>query len=130
MLEVQNFETSEVFDSPSGDRLETVRLGGVIVSKVTLQPGWSWEENLKPLAGTETCEIPHRQIILQGRILVRMDDGTEAEAGPGDVIVASPGHKAWVLGDEPMIAYDFGLAGGPNIVELADAARKNPDAGS
>jgi hypothetical protein len=38
-----------------------------------------------------------------------MDDGAEADAGPGDVFVLSPGHDAWI-GDEPFVAYDF--AGG------------------
>jgi hypothetical protein len=36
-----------------------------------------------------------------------MDDGTETELGPGDVFVCSPGHDAWVVGDEPCVAYDF-----------------------
>jgi uncharacterized cupin superfamily protein len=42
-----------------------------------------------------------------GRIRFRMDDGSEAEIGPGDVFVISPGHDAWVVGDEPFIGYDF-----------------------
>ena len=33
-----------------------------------------------------------------------------AEVGPGDVFVCPPGHDAWVVGDEPFVAYDF--AGG------------------
>ncbi len=31
-----------------------------------------------------------------------MDDGTEAEAGPGDVYVIPAGHDAWVVGDEEL----------------------------
>ncbi|MGB0026127.1 MAG: hypothetical protein WBP64_04755 [Nitrososphaeraceae archaeon] len=34
---------------------------------------------------------------------VRMDDGTEVEAGPGDTAVIPPGHNAWVVGDEPCV---------------------------
>jgi hypothetical protein len=41
---------------------------------------------------------------------VRMDDGTEATVGPGDVMVIDPGHDAWVVGDEPCILYDTGVA--------------------
>ena len=32
---------------------------------------------------------------------VRLDDGTEAEYGPLDVMDVPPGHDAWVVGDEP-----------------------------
>ena len=36
-----------------------------------------------------------------------MDDGTEGEVGPGDAYVAGPGHDAWVVGDEPVVAFEF-----------------------
>ncbi len=40
-----------------------------------------------------------------------MDDGSEAEAGPGDAFALAPGHDAWVVGDEPCVALDFGEFG-------------------
>jgi hypothetical protein len=36
-----------------------------------------------------------------------MDEGGEAELGPGDVFVISAGHDAWVVGDEQCVVYDF-----------------------
>jgi hypothetical protein len=39
---------------------------------------------------------------------VVMDDGSEGEVGPGDVASIAPGHDAWVVGDEPCVAVDFG----------------------
>jgi hypothetical protein len=36
-----------------------------------------------------------------------MNDGTEGEAGPCDADVIPPGHNAWVIGDEPVVAIDF-----------------------
>jgi hypothetical protein len=39
-------------------------------------------------------------------------DGTEGEIGPGDVMVAAPGHDAWVVGDEPCVFVDFGASVG------------------
>jgi len=36
----------------------------------------------------------------------RMDDGTEAEVGPGDVVYIAPGHDAWIVGDEACIMDD------------------------
>jgi hypothetical protein len=38
---------------------------------------------------------------------VRMNDGTEAEFGPGDAHYVSPGHDAWVVGEEPLVVIDF-----------------------
>ncbi len=39
-----------------------------------------------------------------------MDDGSEAEFGPGDVGSIPPGHDAWIIGDEPFMSIDFGDA--------------------
>ncbi len=36
-----------------------------------------------------------------------MDDGTEAEFGPGDVSFIPSGHDAWIVGDEPYVGLDF-----------------------
>jgi hypothetical protein len=38
---------------------------------------------------------------------VAHEDGTEADLTSGEVYVIEPGHDAWVVGDEPFIAYEF-----------------------
>jgi mannose-6-phosphate isomerase-like protein (cupin superfamily) len=38
---------------------------------------------------------------------VVMDDGEEADFGPGDVCVIPPGHDAWVDGSEPAVVIDW-----------------------
>ena len=38
---------------------------------------------------------------------IRMDDGTEFVAGPGDVTSLPSGHDAWVVGDEPVVVVDW-----------------------
>ncbi len=73
----------------------------------TAPPGWRWSEHVKPLAGTEWCEIAHHGIILSGREVVRMADGTEVELKPGDAFFVPAGHDAWVAGDEPCVSLDF-----------------------
>jgi len=35
------------------------------------------------------------------------DDGTEQEIGAGNVYVIEPGHDAWVVGDEPVVGFEF-----------------------
>jgi len=38
---------------------------------------------------------------------IKMDDGSETEIGPGDVVSIPPGHDAWIVGDEPFVVIDF-----------------------
>jgi hypothetical protein len=45
--------------------------------------------------------------MMSGHIKIVMDDGSEEEFGPGDTDVIPPGHNAWVVGDEPVVAIDF-----------------------
>jgi hypothetical protein len=36
-----------------------------------------------------------------------MDDGSQAEFGPGDISSIPPGHDAWVVGNEPAVIVDI-----------------------
>lgn len=88
-------------------KVELVTLGGVTFGRATLQPGWKWSTSVKPLAKTASCEAPHLQYHVAGRLAVLMDDGSRAEYGPGQVSLLPPGHDAWVVGDEPVVVIDI-----------------------
>jgi hypothetical protein len=92
---------------PQG-RLELVTLGGITFGRGTFQPGWKWSTSVKPLVHTRSCEVPHLQYHVSGRLRVVMDDGSEEEFGPGDVSLLPPGHDAWVVGNEPVVVIDTG----------------------
>jgi hypothetical protein len=62
---------------------------------------------VKPIAGTESCEAPHFQYHLSGRLGIPMDDGTEFVAEPGDLTSLPSGHDAWVIGNEPVVVVDW-----------------------
>jgi len=105
--EVKNFEQpDEIREFPHG-RLELVRIGGVVVARATLEPGWRWSESVQPIAKTDSCEAAHFQYHVSGVLRVRMDDGTEFDCRPGDVSLIACGHDAWVVGDEPVVIVDF-----------------------
>jgi EutQ-like cupin domain len=72
-----------------------------------LQPGWKWSEDIKPIAGTDSCQLEHNGLLLSGRMKVVADDGSEMEVGPGDAYVIHPGHDAWIVSDEPATAIEF-----------------------
>ena len=87
-------------------KVELVTLGGVTFGRATLEPGWKWSTSVKPVAKTQSCEAPHLQYHVSGRLAVLMDDGSQAEYGPGQVSLLPPGHDAWVVGDEPVVVLD------------------------
>ena len=43
--------------------------------------------HVRPIAGTDSCQVHHVGYVLSGRMKVVMDDGTEAEASAGDAAV-------------------------------------------
>lgn len=88
-------------------KVELVKIAGGTVGRQVFQPGWRWSKNVKPVAKTERCQAAHFQYTISGRLHVAMEDGTEFEIGPGEVASIPPGHDAWVVGNEPMVAVDW-----------------------
>jgi hypothetical protein len=103
----------KTFRSPDETRtfergqLDVLNIAGSEIGRLTLQPGWRWSEHVKPIAGTELCEAPHFQYHLEGTLHIVMGDGTELDAGPGDVTALPHGHDAWVVGDEAVVVIDW-----------------------
>lgn len=62
---------------------------------------------MKPIAGTASREAPHLGYYVSGRMKVVMNDGEEAESGPGDFGIIPPGHDAGTVGDEPCVVIDW-----------------------
>lgn len=88
-------------------RVDLVTLGGHEIGRAVFAPGWKWSENVKPIAGTHSCEFPHFMYVVSGRMRVVMDDGTEALLGPGDLATVAPGHDAEVIGEEACVVIDM-----------------------
>ncbi|MEI2702218.1 MAG: cupin domain-containing protein [Baekduia sp.] len=65
-------------------------------------------QHVRPLAGTDTCQVEHIGYVLEGRMTVRMDSGAEHEFRAGEAFHMPPGHDAWTVGDEPCKLLDFG----------------------
>lgn len=109
IFEKKSFNTpEEVQPFEAKGQAEAVTLGGRRVLRRTFEPGWRWSEHLKPIVGTDSCQAAHLLYCQSGRMRLWMDDGTEAELGPGDVVQIPPGHDSEVIGDEPCIFIDFG----------------------
>lgn len=96
----------EVREFPLG-KVDVVGIGGGEVGRLTLQPGWRWSKDVKPIAGTELCEAPHFQYHVSGTLHIVMADGSEFDARPGVITVLPSGHDAWVVGSEPVVVIDW-----------------------
>ena len=88
-------------------QLELVNFDEGAIGRAVFKPGWKWSTHIKPIAGTDSCQAPHFGYFISGRMKVVMDDGEEAEFGPGDVMVCPPGHDAWIVGDENCVIIDW-----------------------
>lgn len=88
-------------------RIELLNFDEATVGRATFEPGWRWSTHVRPLAGTDSCQVRHTLFVLAGRMMTVMDDGDEVELNPGDVAEIPPGHDAWVIGDEPAVMLDF-----------------------
>ena len=104
---VRSFESPDESRTPDKTKVDVVDLGGVKAARATFQPGWRWSECIKPVAGGDSCQARHVGVIVSGTLHVRHDDGTEGDLDPGSVYVIEPGHDGWVVGDEPVVGYEF-----------------------
>jgi hypothetical protein len=105
--EHKSFTSSDEVRTFEHGKVELLNIGEGTVGRLTLEPGWRWSVDVKPIAGTEWCEAPHFQYQISGRIHVLMADGTEFDINPGDVVSLPSGHDAWVVGDEPAVVVDW-----------------------
>jgi hypothetical protein len=114
MLQIKNY-TKKTFNQPderrdfqSHGRLDLLAFeGGVSIGKGTLEPGWKWSNDVKSIAGTESCEAPHTGYCISGSMTIRMNDGKEFQIKAGDAFQIPPGHDAWVTGNENCVMLDF-----------------------
>ncbi|MDB5077573.1 MAG: cupin [Chloroflexi bacterium] len=103
----RTFDTPDETRPAGSGRAEIVRLGGVTFMRTNLPAGWRWSKDVKPIARTDSCQATHVGYVLSGRMHVVMDDGAEADFGPGDLMLINPGHDAWITGTEPYVGLDI-----------------------
>jgi mannose-6-phosphate isomerase-like protein (cupin superfamily) len=103
-LRIQRFDEPDDRRSFEKGTFEIVRVGGVTLGRASYQPGWKWSQHVGPSVGTKLCEVEHVGIVLSGRAVVAMADGTEFVLEPGDAFAIPSGHDSWVVGEEPYVS--------------------------
>jgi quercetin dioxygenase-like cupin family protein len=106
-VESRNFDSPDETRTPDKTRVDVVRISGTTAGRFTFEPGWRWSDCVKPVAGTDSCQMRHVGVVVSGRLMVSHDDGTELELAPGEAYIIEPGHDAWVVGDEGFVGYEF-----------------------
>lgn len=98
-------------------RADVVDMHGQIVGCGVFEPGWRWSQDVKPIAGTDLCQVSHLGYCLSGQMTIHMEDGTDVGIHAGDVFAIAPGHDAEVIGGEACVLLDFG--------EIAEYAKRH-----
>ena len=106
-IERKSFDSPDETRTPNRSTVAVVDVAGVTANRKVLQPGWRWSECIKPITGTEECEVHHLGVVVSGRLHVEHRDGSAADLAPSDVYVIEPGHDAWVVGDKPFVGVEF-----------------------
>lgn len=118
--------TTKSLDRPDETRqfghgeLAVTTVADVTVGRTAFQPGFRWSTDVRPIAGTPSCELEHKGYVLSGQMCVQMDGGTEVVLKEGDVFVVEPGHDAWVVGNEPCVIVDW--AAGKEYARAGDGS--------
>jgi mannose-6-phosphate isomerase-like protein (cupin superfamily) len=105
-IEVKSHDAADETRTPDKTRVEVVRVGPVTLGRLTFQPGWRWSECIKPVVGTESCQVHHVGYAVTGRITVQLTNGDQASIKAGDSYDIPPGHDAWVEGAEPFVGIE------------------------
>jgi hypothetical protein len=106
-VEMKDFTAPDETRTPNKTKVDVVRMGGTTAARMSMEPGWKWSECIKPVVGGDRCQIHHVGVIVSGTLHVAHDDGTEQDIGAGNAYVIEPGHDAWVVGDEPVVGFEF-----------------------
>lgn len=105
-LEIRRFEQADEVRTFEHGVFELVQLGGMTVGRASYEPGWKWSTHV----GTgpdDRCQVEHVGLVVSGRAVASMDDGTEVVMEPGDLFAIPPGHDSWVVGGEPYVSLHF-----------------------
>ena len=97
-------------DETRSPRLASITINnfeGHTVGRFAFDPGWTWADSVKPVAGTDSCQKTHVGYCVSGELEVELVDGMSATIRPGDSYTIPPGHNARVLGDHQFVGIEF-----------------------
>lgn len=106
-LQHKKFSEPDEVRAFEGGRNEIFDMDDFVIGRMIMEPGWTWQKNVRPIAGTPLCTYHHLGYVISGTLHITMADGTEATIGPNEMYEVPPEHDAEVVGDESWVAVDF-----------------------
>lgn len=106
-LKIRRFDSPDETRTFEKGKFELLKAEGITVGRASYAPGWKWSTHVGPTAGTRSCQAEHVGLVVSGRAVIAMDNGTEVVVGPGDLFSVPPGHDSWVVGDESYVSLHF-----------------------
>src|SRR5512143_3329129 len=65
---IESPDETRAFPNGSGS-VRVLGLGDQTVGYMQFKPGWRWSKDMKPVAGTESCQVDHHIYITAGRMV-------------------------------------------------------------
>jgi hypothetical protein len=97
----------EVRNFKAHGHLDLLKFGdGMAVGRGVFEPGWRWSKDVKPIAGTNSCQNEHTGYCLSGTMTIKMDSGEQFTVHAGEAFHMPPGHDAWTEGKENCVLID------------------------
>ena len=69
-FESKSHSSPDEVRTPNKTRVEVVRLPGYTLGRLNFEPGWKWSECIKPVVGTDSCQVSHVGYAVSGRLTV------------------------------------------------------------
>ena len=102
--------------------IDVASVGAARIKRAIYPAGLRWSVDLRPLAGTETCQHAHAGFLAHGSLTFEYPDGCVVELHAPAVVDIAPGHDAWVPGDEPAVLIEVDYLA-DTVARLGVAAR-------
>lgn len=49
-------------------KVEIAKVANTSIGRAYFEPGWSWEKCVKPIVKTDSCQAPHTQYVISGKL--------------------------------------------------------------
>ena len=89
-LQRKSFEHPDTVRTFPFGRLDVINLDEMAIGRFVCRPGWRWSDAVKPLMGTDSCQLRHIGYVIAGTLHVQMDDGIEVDIRPNDAYEIRP----------------------------------------
>jgi hypothetical protein len=58
-VQARDLNTPDETRTPPKTKIDIVNMGDTTAARFTFEPGWRWSECIKPVVGTDSCQVRH-----------------------------------------------------------------------